>query len=330
MTIIYEKKAKTQWHLRKIIVGNYNICKNSLTVAEKYQISHTTVLKWKNAKNLENKSSAPIKPHRKHSLRKLVLIHFLYKKELKNLDEIDEILEEQKQKMPRSTIWYYLKTFGLTKERKKQWKRINQKFKKYEPWFVHIDITYWPKIDWIKYYIHVAIDRATRCMYYEVNDNKRADTTASFLEKALNFFPFNVTKILTDNWKEFTLNNHKWNSKINLTWAFDLVCEACNIEHRTTRPYTPQTNWMVERVNNTIKLNTLKIHIYDNIWEMKIDLNNFLVDYNLRRRHSSLRTEIGVKTPFEAIEYWFKLSPDLFKETPFDFKQKLLTIKKNL
>jgi hypothetical protein len=87
---------------------------------------------------------------------------------------------------------------------------------------------------------------------------------------------------------------------------------------------------MVEKVNDTIKLNTLKIHIYDNIQEMKTDLNSFLFDYNLTRRHSSLRTEIGVKTPFEAIEYWFKLSPELFTETPLEFKEKILTIKKNL
>ena len=330
MTIIYAKKAKTQWHLREIMVEDYKICKNSITVAKKYKISHPTVLKRANSENLENKSSAPIKPNRKHSIRKLVLLHFLYKKELKNLDEIEEILEEQEQSMPRSTIWYYLKTFWLTKEKRELWKRISQKFKKYDPWFIHIDITYWPKIDWVKYYIHVAIDRATRCMYYEVNDNKRADTTAKFLEKALDFFPFKVTKVLTDNWKEFTLNNHKGNSDSNLTWAFDLVCESYNIEHRTTMPYTPQTNGMVEKVNDTIKLNTLKIHTYENIWEMKIDLNSFLVDYNLTRRHSSLKTEIWVKTPFDAIEYWFELSPELFKETPLEFKEKLLTIKKNL
>ena len=330
MSIIYPKKAKTQWYLRQIIVEDYKIYKNSLFVAEKYQISHTTVLKWSNWESLENRSSSPNNPARKHCLRKLVLIHFLYNKELKNWDDIQEILEGQWLLMPRSSIFYYLKTWWLVKTRKEKWKRINQKFKKYDPWFIHVDITYWPKIDWVKYYIHVAIDRATRTMYYEVHDNKRADTAAKFLEKAINFFPFVVTKVLTDNWKEFTLNNHKWNEKSNLKWAFDLICEAYNIDHRTTRPYTPQTNWMVEKVNDTIKLNTLKIHTYDNIWEMKTDLDWFLVDYNLTRRHSSLRTEIWVKTPFEAIEYWFKLSPDLFKETPFEFKQKLLTIKKNL
>jgi hypothetical protein len=36
-------------------------------------------------------------------------------------------------------------------------------------------------------------------MYYEIHDNKRADTAASFLKKALDFFPFHVTKVLTDN-----------------------------------------------------------------------------------------------------------------------------------
>jgi hypothetical protein len=86
------------------MVEDYKSCNNSLIVAKKYSVSHTTVLKRSNSINLENKSSAPLKPARKHSLRKLVLIHFLYKKEIKNLDEIDEILEEQGEKVPRSTI----------------------------------------------------------------------------------------------------------------------------------------------------------------------------------------------------------------------------------
>ena len=183
MSIIYAKKAKTQWHLREIMTQDYKSLKNSQKIWEKYKISHTTVLKRSKSDNLENRSSAPHKPARKHDFRKLVLLHFLYKKENNTLDEIEDILEEQWKKMPRSTIWYYLITWWLVKERKEKCKRINQKFKKYEPWFIHVDITYWPKIDWVKYYIHVAIDRATRCMYYEVHDNKRADTAGKFLEK---------------------------------------------------------------------------------------------------------------------------------------------------
>jgi len=66
------------------MVEDYKNYKNSLFVAEKYKISHTTVLKWSNSDSLKNRSSAPIIPARKHCLRKLVLIHFLYNKELKN------------------------------------------------------------------------------------------------------------------------------------------------------------------------------------------------------------------------------------------------------
>lgn len=328
MRIIYPQKAKTQGHLREIMVEDYNGCKNSVLVSQKYKVSVPTVLKRSQSSTLDNKSSAPNYPHRKHSLRKLVLIHFLYNKELRNWDDIEEILEEQWLPMPRSSIFYYLKTWGLVAQRKERWKRINKKFKKYDPWFIHIDITYWPKIDGVKYYIFVAIDRATRTMYYEVHDNKKAETAAKFLEKSLDFFPFHVTKVLTDNWKEFTLKNHKW--KYNLTGLFDEMCEIYWLEHRTTLPYTPQTNGMVERVNDTIKMNTLKIHTYENIWEMKDDLTIFLVDYNLTRRHSSLRSEIGVKTPFEALEYWFQLDPSFFKEDLVEFKKKLLNMKRNL
>jgi hypothetical protein len=63
---------------------------------------------------------------------------------------------------------------------------------------------------------------------------------------------------------------------------------------------------------------------------MKDDLTIFLVDYNLTRRHSSLRSEIGVKTPFEALEYWFQLDPSFFKEDLVEFKKKLLNMKRNL
>jgi IS30 family transposase len=54
----------------------------------------------------------------------------------------------------------------------------------------------------------VAIDRATRLIYIEIHDDKKACTTATFLKRAIEFFPFEIQKILTDNGKEFTLKNH--------------------------------------------------------------------------------------------------------------------------
>jgi hypothetical protein len=51
---------------------------------------------------------------------------------------------------------------------------------------------------------------------------------------------------------------------------------------------TPKTNGMVERVNGTIKNATVKAITYQNIDEMKQDLNKFLIFYNFNRGHGGL------------------------------------------
>lgn len=330
MSIIYSTKWKTQGHLRKIMTEDYKKNWKSVLIWEKYKVSHTTVLKWSKRENLENWSSAPKIPSRKYELSSLCLIYWLYEKENMKWDEILDHFENNNLEMKRSSIYYYLKLWGLTKRRKETKKRINQQFKDYEPWFLHVDITYWPKLNWVKYYIFVAIDRATRLIYLEIHENKRADTSSIFLEKAIDFFPFKINKVLTDNGKEFTLNKHKWDKNSDLVWAFDIICNKYLIDHRTTRPYTPQTNWMVEKSNDAIKSNTIKVNTYENIAEMNKDLVYFMVFYNLNRRHSSIRKELWLKTPYDALEYWYQKDSTIFKEDLFDFKEKLLNLKKNL
>jgi len=142
MTIIYRSKAKIQGHLRKIMTEDYKKCKNSILVAKKYDVTSNTVLKWSNAKNLENGSSAPLIPARKYELSSLCLIYWLYEKENLKGDEILDHFEDNNLEMKRTSIYYYLKIWGLTKRRKDAKKRINQQFKDYDPGFLHVDITY--------------------------------------------------------------------------------------------------------------------------------------------------------------------------------------------
>ncbi|CAB5502520.1 hypothetical protein AZO1586I_971, partial [Bathymodiolus thermophilus thioautotrophic gill symbiont] len=82
----------------------------------------------------------------------------------------------------------------------------------------------------------------------------------------------------------------------------------------------PKTNGMVERVNGTIKNATVKATTYQNIDGMKRDLNQFLIFYNFNRGHGGLRKEIKVRTPYEALEYWYNLKPDLFIREPDMFR----------
>jgi hypothetical protein len=53
---------------------------------------------------------------------------------------------------------------------------------------------------------------------------------------------------------------------------------------------------------------------------------SFLVFYLLYRRHGSLKRELGVKTPFEAVEKWYELKPEIFYQHPFQFKEKILLL----
>jgi hypothetical protein len=84
---------------------------------------------------------------------------------------------------------------------------------------------------------------------------------------------------------------------------------------------------MVEKANDIIKSKTIKITKYSNLKQMNQDLMSFLVHYNLYRRHGSLRRELKVKTPYNAVEKWYELDPKIFKENPLIFKNKILNLK---
>jgi hypothetical protein len=42
------------------------------------------------------------------------------------------------------------------------------------------------------------------------------------------------------------------------------------------------------------------------------------------RRYGSLKKEPGVRTPFEAVEKWYELKPEILLENPPEFKEKIL------
>ena len=83
---------------------------------------------------------------------------------------------------------------------------------------------------------------------------------------------------------------------------------------------------MVEKVNDTIKSNTVNKVIYDDSIALINDLLRFMIYYNLERRHSGIYSEIRKKTPYEALEYYYQLMPEKFKCSPIEFKEKLLNL----
>lgn len=321
----YHSNAVTNIHIRSDINGSK--LKNS-EIAEKFNISEPTVSKWKNRENFEDKSSKPHKINYTFTdLQKAILVQ-VRKLTWWALDEIVEAVFPENPLSKRSAVYRVFVKEDINKKPEEE-KEKAKKFKEYEPGYLHIDVTYLPKLNGVKYYLFVAIDRATRTLYYKVYDAKTSENAELFMNECLEFFPFGITHVLTDNGLEFTnrLIKSKKGNYCTKPSKLDEICSKNDIDHRLTKPGTPKTNGMVERVNDTIKKGTIKQNEYENKQQMNNDLMSFLVHYNLYRRHGSLRKELNVKTPFDAIEKWYKIKPEIFKEKPDVFKQKNLSLK---
>ena len=325
MKQVYHSNATTNIRLRSEINKSISSKKE---IGLKYGVSIPTVNKWRNRTAFEDNSSRPKTIH--YALNELETIIAVELRSLTwwALDEITESINPVEPEKIRSAVYRIFVREGINRVPQKE-KEKAKKFKEYDPGYLHIDVTYLPKINGIKYYLFVAIDRATRTLYYKIYDAKTSENAEKFLNECIEFFPIYITHSLSDNGLEFTnrLLVSKKGIKCEKPSKFDLVCEKNNIDHRCTKPFTPKTNGMVEKANDIIKNGTIKKNRYTSLEEMNIDLMNFLVHYNLYRRHGSLRRELKVKTPFDAVEKWYELDPEIFKEKPDDFKQKILNLK---
>lgn len=328
MQQVYHANASTNLNIRTQIQNNL---RSNSVLASQFGVSQQTISKWKNRNFIQDASCKPLKIEYALSDLEKELVISLRKSSWMALDEVWEILLEKNPKISRSSVYRTLVTEQINKVPREQREKAN-KFKEYEPGFLHIDVTYLPKFDKKPHYLFVAIDRCTRAMIYWVYEHKTAENTENFMDKCLTFFPFDITHILTDNGLEFTnrLLVSKKGDKCTKLSKMDLKCLENNIEHRLTAPFTPKTNGMVERVNGTIKNNTILTNQYETKNLMNQDLARFLSFYNLHRRHGSLRKELQVKTPYQAIEKWYNLKPEIFNINPNKFKQNIINLQADL
>src|ERR671928_1457340 len=65
--------------------------------------------------------------------------------------------------------------------------------------------------------------------------------------------------------------------------GFEQACQKLGVIHRTTRPYTPRTNGMVERFNGRVQREVLGITIHSHR-DLETLLQGFNQAYNARRQ----------------------------------------------
>ena len=127
--------------------------------------------------------------------------------------------------------------------------------------------------------MHIAIDDHTRLAYVEELPDESPETTAAFLRRAWRFYAghgITIERILTDNGTCYRSRR------------FAEACDELGVGHRFTRPYRPQTNGKVERMNRTLQAEWAYARPFRDTAERIADLPLFLDFYNHRRPHWAL------------------------------------------
>ncbi|MDD3806797.1 MAG: hypothetical protein PHE86_02000 [Candidatus Marinimicrobia bacterium] len=173
MKQVYHPNAVTNVHIRK------QIKESSLTnfqLAQTFHTSPATISKWKNRETYKDKSSRPHKIVYALNELEQSLVVSIRKTTWLPLDEVWEMLFVYNPQITRSSVY---RTFCRNHVNRvpQQEREKAKKFKEYEPGYLHMDVTYLPKFEGNISYLFVAIDRATRSLFYRVYEAKSSENT---------------------------------------------------------------------------------------------------------------------------------------------------------
>ena len=317
MQITLHKNARTTPAVRAQIAASDE---TASALAKRFGITEQTVYKWKKRQSVQDRS------HTAHRLQtqltpaqEMVVVH-LRRALLLPLDDLLAVTREFIcEKVSRSGLDRCLRRHGvgnLNALKPAEPAQPHKAFKSYVPGYLHMDVKYLPQMqdEDKRRYLFVAIDRATRWVCVQIQANKTAASAKAFLKALPKACPIKITKLLTDNGKEFTdrlfasrerepSGNHE----------FDQLCKALEIEHRLTKPRTPRTNGMVERFNGRIA-DVLKTHRFNSAEDLEQTLMRYVTLYNHQLPQSALQS----KTPMQAMKQWHQTHPELFNRRPYD------------
>lgn len=313
----YHRNAKTNVCQRQAMKESSD---SSRKLGETYKISNVTAAKWKKADHTEDKSHRPSTIHYAVPKEFWEIVRKARESAKLPLDDLLIQLADYVPNLKRGNLYRILLHYKLNRITEKERREI-KRFKQYPPGYLHIDCFYLPRINGIRWYCYLAVDRATRLLFLRVYPRKNKEAAADFLVQALAFYPFRIHTILTDNGAEFTMAGKKcFYGRIGKSLVpFELICELAGVEHRKTKFNHPWTNGMAERMVRTVKDHTVKLERYPTTEEAAISILQFQDTHNFKSRLKALE----FKTPYQITTEWFIKEPKLFIKNP----NELLTIR---
>ena len=248
-------------------------------LAKRYGVSTETIRKWRKRgpDDCQDRSARPHKLPWKASEEERAIVCALRRATGFPLDDLTFVVTHFLPHLNRDAVYRILKAEGLGRlPPADRARKPNGTFKDYDLGFVHVDVKHLPKLrtangESRKRYLYVAIDRASRFVHLAVKDDETATSAVAFLKEAVRAFPFEVTHVLTDRGSCFTAD------------GFERACQKLGVIHRTTRPYTPRTNGMVERFNGRVQREVLGLTLASHR-DLETLLRGFNQAYNARRQ----------------------------------------------
>jgi transposase InsO family protein len=264
-------------------------------LAQRYGVSTETIRKWRH-RGVQDCLDHSARPHQlswKATEEERAVVCALRRSTNFALDDLTFVVTHFLPHLNRDSIWRILRAEGLSRRPRPSTDRPQRgqgRFKDYDLGFIHIDIKHLPKLktntgtgERRKRYLYVAIDRRSRSVYMAVKEDETEKSAIAFLREAAAAFPFRLTHVLTDNGSCFTP-------------AFAQACAELGAEHRHTKPYTPQTNGMVERFHGRVGSEVLGSTLCSHR-DLEQLLRGFNAAYNARRQRV-----LGGKTPDQVVE----------------------------
>ena len=319
MLIHLHKKATTTPAIREYI----RTCGKPIKVlARELKLNLATVRKWRGRESVQDASHRPHRMNTTLSRSQELLVIELRRTLLLSLDDLVAITRAHLcPHASRAAIGRLLAREGISRladlmpvaEGEAAPKKT---FKDYAPGYLHIDLKELPQMpdESRRSYLCVAIDRASRWVYFEILPDKTAQGTQGFVERLAKACPFKIEKILTDNGKEFTDRfTAQGEREPTGQHPFDQACTALSAEHRLIPPRHPQTNGMVERFNGRIAELLRSTH-FRTASELATTLGYYLNLYNGQIPQRAL----GYICPLQALKIWREKEPDRFVSEIYD------------
>ena len=269
--------ATTTPKIRQYIQASHQ---SATQLADELGVSEDTIRRWKRRDSVTDGSHTP---HRLQTTLTPVQEAVVVELRKTLLLPLDDLLEFIHPDVSRSALDRCRRRHGVANLRALMPRgdgatTPGKTFKDYVPGFVHVDVKYLPQMpdQDQRGYLFAAIDRATCWVYVEILADKSATAASGFLKRLIDHAPFTITKLLTDNGKAFT--DHfcaTGRRQPTGSHAFDRVCADHSIEHRLTKPRTPQTNGMIERFNSRIA-DVLRTNRFDSSASLQPTLKRFV------------------------------------------------------